>query len=81
MLNKTDLAAPLGLSVPALTEWINILEMTGQIIVVPPFYENFGKRVIKSPQDLLFRFRAILLPFGDRNGGGLAQVDFFWTNL
>ena len=50
VLNKTDLAAPLGISVPALTEWINILEITGQIIVVPPFYENFGKRLIKSPK-------------------------------
>ena len=50
ILNKTDLAAPLGMSVPALTEWINILEITGQIIVVPPFYENFGKRLIKSPK-------------------------------
>ncbi|MFH1867961.1 MAG: DUF4143 domain-containing protein [Candidatus Omnitrophota bacterium] len=33
-----------------MTEWINILEITGQIIVVPPFYENFGKRLIKSPK-------------------------------
>lgn len=50
ILNKTDIAAPLGVSVPALTEWINILEATGQIVVVPPFYENFGKRIIKSPK-------------------------------
>ncbi|MFA4889098.1 MAG: ATP-binding protein [Candidatus Omnitrophota bacterium] len=50
VLNKTDIAAPLGVSVPALAEWINILEITGQIIVVPPFYENFGKRLIKSPK-------------------------------
>jgi len=50
ILNKTDIAAPLGVSVPGLTEWINILEITGQIIVVPPFYENFGKRLIKSPK-------------------------------
>jgi predicted AAA+ superfamily ATPase len=50
ILNKTDIAAPLGLSVPALGEWINILEITGQVIVVPPFYENFGKRLIKSPK-------------------------------
>jgi hypothetical protein len=50
ILNKTDIAAPLGISVPAVTEWIDILEITGQIIVVPPFYENFGKRLIKSPK-------------------------------
>ena len=50
VLNKTDLAAPLGVSVPTISKWINILETTGQIIVVPPFYENFGKRLIKSPK-------------------------------
>lgn len=50
VLNKTDLAAPLGVSVPTLSEWLNILEISGQIIVVPPFYENFGKRLIKSPK-------------------------------
>jgi hypothetical protein len=50
ILNKTDLAAPLGVSVPTLTEWLSILEITAQIILVPPFYESFGKRLIKSPK-------------------------------
>jgi predicted AAA+ superfamily ATPase len=48
LLNKTDLAAPLGVSVPTIGEWLHILEMTGQVIVVPPYFENFGKRLIKS---------------------------------
>src|SRR5713226_371593 len=50
ILNKTDLAAPLGVSVPTVGEWLRILEVTGQIIVVPPYFENFGKRLIKSPK-------------------------------
>ena len=50
LLNKTDLAAPLGVSVPTVTEWLSILETTAQILLVPPFYENFGKRLIKSPK-------------------------------
>jgi len=50
ILNKTDIAAPLGVSVPTVTSWLSILEATGQIILVPPFYENFGKRLIKSPK-------------------------------
>ena len=50
MLNKTDLAAPLGVSVPTLTQWLSILEITGQIILVPPYYENFGKRLVKTPK-------------------------------
>ena len=29
---------------------MGILETTGQILLVPPFYENFGKRLVKSPK-------------------------------
>src|SRR6516225_2353461 len=50
VLNKTDLAAPLGVSVPTITQWLSVLEITAQILIVPPFYENLGKRLIKSPK-------------------------------
>jgi hypothetical protein len=50
ILNKTDLAAPLGVSVPTINQWLGILETTAQILIVPPFYENLGKRLIKSPK-------------------------------
>jgi predicted AAA+ superfamily ATPase len=50
VLNKTALAGPLGVSVPTITEWLGVLEITAQIIIVPPFYENFGKRITKSPK-------------------------------
>ena len=50
ILNKTDLAAPLGVSVPTITEWLSILEVTGQIALVPPYFESFGKRIVKSPK-------------------------------
>ncbi|MFC1498807.1 ATP-binding protein [Verrucomicrobiota bacterium] len=48
MINRSDIAVSLGVSVPTVTEWLNILEITGQIILIPPFFENFGKRLIKS---------------------------------
>jgi uncharacterized protein len=50
VLNKTDLAAPLGVSVPTVGDWLHVLEITGQVILVPPYFENFGKRLIKSPK-------------------------------
>ena len=50
VLNKTDLAAPLGVSVPTIGQWLNVLETTAQVLIVPPFYENLGKRLIKSPK-------------------------------
>jgi predicted AAA+ superfamily ATPase len=50
VLNKSDLAAPLGMSVPGIGKWLDILEATGQILVVPPWFESLGKRLIKSPK-------------------------------
>jgi uncharacterized protein len=48
ILNKTDLAAPLGVSVPTISEWLHVLEITSQIIIVPPYFENLGKRLVKT---------------------------------
>jgi hypothetical protein len=50
ILNKTEIAAPLGVSVPTISEWLGILETTGEIFLIPPFYQNFGKRLVKSPK-------------------------------
>lgn len=50
VLNKTDLAAPLGVSVPTIAQWLSVLETTAQILIVPPYFENLGKRLIKSPK-------------------------------
>lgn len=50
ILNRTDLAAPLGVSVPTIDDWLHILEVTGQVILVPPYFEGLGKRLIKWPK-------------------------------
>lgn len=50
VLNRTEISTPLGVSVPTVSGWLGILEATYQIILVPPFFENFGKRLIKSPK-------------------------------
>ena len=77
VLNKTDIAAPLGVSVPTLSEWVNILETTGQIIVVPPFYENFGKRLIKSPKIYFTDSGLISYLLGIETESALRKSTFF----
>jgi uncharacterized protein len=47
-LNRSDLAGPLGVSVPTISEWLSVLETTGLVALVPPYFENAGKRLIKS---------------------------------
>ncbi|MBI3205633.1 MAG: ATP-binding protein [Myxococcales bacterium] len=49
-LNKSELAAPLGVSVPTLTQWVSVLETTGVVALVPPYFENLGKRLLKAPK-------------------------------
>lgn len=49
-LNRSALAGPLGISVPTVADWLAILETTGLVILVPPFFENFGKRLLKAPK-------------------------------
>ena len=50
MLNRTDISGPLGVTLPTVGEWLRVLEITGQIILVPPYFENFGKRLVKTPK-------------------------------
>ena len=50
ILNKTDLAGPLGISVPTIGQWLGVLETTGLLALIPPYFENFGKRLLKSPR-------------------------------
>jgi uncharacterized protein len=50
ILNRSDLAAPLGVSVPTISHWLGALETSGQIVLVPPYFESFGKRLVKSPK-------------------------------
>jgi hypothetical protein len=49
-LNKSDLAAAMGMSVPGITRWLDILETTCQILLVQPYFENLGKRLTKAPK-------------------------------
>lgn len=77
ILNRTDLAAPLGVPVPAISEWLPVLEITGQIILVPPCQENFGKRLLKSPKVCLLDSGAACHLLGIRTQAGLARSPSF----
>ncbi len=50
MLNLSSLAGDLGLSVPTVKRWISILEASYTIFLLPSYYKNYGKRIIKAPK-------------------------------
>ncbi len=50
LLNYSNLSNALGVSVPTVREWISILEASGLVFILPPYFENFSKRVVKTPK-------------------------------
>ncbi len=50
VLNRTEIAAPLGVSVKTVSAWLDALETTGMLIVLQPWFHNAGKRLLKSPR-------------------------------
>lgn len=49
-LNMSRYATDLGVDVKTIKRWISILEASYIIFLLPPYYRNFGKRIIKSPK-------------------------------
>lgn len=50
IFNKENLAGEVGVSSKTISHWLSILEASYLIFLLPPYFENFGKRVIKSPK-------------------------------
>ena len=60
-VNVQSLAADCGISFPTAKNWLSILEASYIIFMLPPFFENFHKRIIKTPK--LYFFDTGLLCF------------------
>lgn len=50
LMNISSLAGDVGVSIPSIQHWLSILEASFVLFRLPPYFENFGKRVIKSPK-------------------------------
>ncbi len=49
-LNLSSLASDCGVSVNTAKAWVSVLGASYVIYLLPPYYENFSKRLIKSPK-------------------------------
>jgi len=50
ILNISDIARDIGISVPTAKRWLSLLETTHQLYLLYPYYRNIGKRLVKSPK-------------------------------
>ncbi len=50
ILNMEEIGGEIGISSHTVKEWISILEASYIVFRLAPYFENFGKRIIKSPK-------------------------------
>jgi predicted AAA+ superfamily ATPase len=50
LMNYSEIAKEAGLAVNTIKAWVSALETSGIIILLPPYYHNLGKRLIKAPK-------------------------------
>lgn len=49
-LKYDSIAKEIGVSAPTVKQWITILERSGIIYILKPYYNNFNKRLVKTPK-------------------------------
>ncbi len=50
LLNLAALGADCGISAVTAREWLSVLEASYLITRLPPYFQNFGKRLVKTPK-------------------------------
>ena len=50
LLNKADLARDVGVAPSTANQWLSILEASGQVSLLEPFFSNRTKSIVKSPK-------------------------------
>jgi predicted AAA+ superfamily ATPase len=50
VINLSSIGNDMGVSYQTVKKWLSVLEQSYIIHFLPPFYENFNKRILKSPK-------------------------------
>ncbi len=50
LLNKADLARDVGIAPSTANHWLSMLEASGQVILLEPWFSNRTKSIVKSPK-------------------------------
>ena len=50
VLNYAELSGEVGVSVPTIKSWLSVLEASRLVYLLPPYYNNLGKRIVKAPK-------------------------------
>ena len=50
LFNASELSNEIGISVNTVKSWLSVLEISYLIMMMPPYFENIGKRLTKTPK-------------------------------
>ena len=50
MLNYSSIARDIGKSVDTVKSWVSVLRTSGIVFLLQPYYNNFNKRIVKTPK-------------------------------
>ncbi len=50
LLNKAELARDVGISPSTANQWLSVLQASGQVVLVEPWFSNKTKSLVKSPK-------------------------------
>jgi predicted AAA+ superfamily ATPase len=50
LLNKADLACDVGIAPSTANQWLSMLEASGQVVLLDPWFSNRTKAIVKSPK-------------------------------
>jgi predicted AAA+ superfamily ATPase len=84
ILSYSDLARDVGIAPNTARRWMSMLQASGQVLLLEPYFRNVGKRLVKSPKLYLCDtgLAAFLLGFeSSRALAGSLQVGALWESL
>ncbi len=68
LLNYSNLANESGVSLHIAREWLSILESSYIVFQLPPYFQNFNKRIIKTPKLYFYDTGLLAFLLGARGG-------------
>lgn len=66
-LNAQSIANDVGVSVATIQQWVSVLETSYITFLLPPYFRNIGKRLIKAPKIYFYDTGLVCFLLGIRN--------------
>lgn len=83
LLNLSELARDVGIKSQTARDWLSVLEASNQVSLLEPYFENVGKRLVKSPKLYLNDpgMLCYLLAFDHRSLASTPLIGMVWETF